>query len=279
MMNKRCRDAISVIATLTVLWVALPSCSNNEAEAEPPIASANTPPVESKPKAQDKERPTNAKLFGEQMHKSGVGLTASEEQAALKAFLRVWSKHKPIYKSSFLGVRTFQNPLDAWVVQEVISEVAPDVIVEAGTANGGSALLWAMIQREVNPAGRVITIDIEDRREERAKQHPLARKRVDFLLGSSTAPQVVESVRSRVAGKKVLVLLDSLHTKEHIANELAAYAPMVPVGSYVIVQDTPLGGVAAIREFLAENDQFEVDRDRERFVLTNSMLGYLKRVR
>jgi len=77
----------------------------------------------------------------------------------------------------------------------------------------------------------------------------------------------------------VLVLLDSLHTKEHIANELAAYAPMVPVGSYVIVQDTPLGGVAAIREFLAENDQFEVDRDRERFVLTNSMLGYLKRVR
>ena len=67
--------------------------------------------------------------------------------------MRVWSKHKPIYKSSFLGVRTFQNPLDAWVVQEVISEVTPDVIVEAGTANGGSALLWAMIQREVNPAG------------------------------------------------------------------------------------------------------------------------------
>jgi cephalosporin hydroxylase len=77
----------------------------------------------------------------------------------------------------------------------------------------------------------------------------------------------VAEVKRRVQGKRVLVLLDSLHTKEHVAAELAAYAPLVPVGSYLIVQDTgvgpvgsSIGGRAAIDEFLAANDGWIADR-------------------
>jgi cephalosporin hydroxylase len=224
-------------------------------------------------------RPTNRSLFAEQITQGAEGFTPEDEAAAVSEFRRVWAKHQPVFRSRFLGVRTMQNPLDAWVVQEVIVEVVPDVIVEAGTAYGGSSLLWSMLLREVNPEGRVITIDIEDRREERARQHPLARGHVDFLHGSSTDPAIIAEVKSRVGGRRVLVLLDSLHTREHIAAELAAYAPLVAKGSYVIVQDTPLGGEEAIAEFIARDDRFVVDRSRERFVLTNSRSGYLKRVR
>lgn len=83
----------------------------------------------------------------------------------------------------------------------------------------------------------------------------------------------------RAQGKRVLVLLDSLHSAEHVAAELEAYAPLVAVDSYVIVQDTRMGPIAAIKAFLAANDSFVADRSRERYPDTNSVRGYLKRVR
>jgi cephalosporin hydroxylase len=135
-----------------------------------------------------------------------------------------------------------------------------------------------MLLENVVPDAEVITIDIEDRREPAARTHRLA-ERIEFLLGSSTDPTIVEQVRRRVAGKRVMVLLDSLHTKEHIAEELAAYAPMVSVGSYIVVQDSWFGGAVAVDEYVAAHPAYEIDRSRERFRLTNSVRGYVKRIR
>ena len=47
----------------------------------------------------------------------------------------------------WLNIKTSQNPDDVWIIQEIISEVRPDFIVETGTAYGGSAAIWAMILR------------------------------------------------------------------------------------------------------------------------------------
>src|SRR5262245_55559645 len=68
----------------------------------------------------------------------------------------------PENRTKWLGIDTLQNPNDAWVHQEIIVDVKPDFIVETGTFKGGSTLLWAMILQQVNPKGRIITIDIED---------------------------------------------------------------------------------------------------------------------
>jgi cephalosporin hydroxylase len=206
-------------------------------------------------------------------------LDPGDEDPRLGAFRDLWGEHMPVFRSRFLGVRTLQNPMDAWVIQEIITEVAPDYIVETGTYQGGSAALWALILENVNPDGRVITIDIEDQRDPAAVALAISQRRVDFLVGSSTAPEIVAEVERRVRGGRVLVILDSLHSKEHVADELAAYAPLVPVGSYVIVQDTPVGPIHAIDEFLAANDTFVADRERERFLLTNTQRGYLRRAR
>lgn len=46
---------------------------------------------------------------------------------------------------------TWQHPFDLWVAQEILSEVRPDFVVEAGTFQGGSAIIWAMILEHVNP--------------------------------------------------------------------------------------------------------------------------------
>ena len=95
----------------------------------------------------------------------------------------------------------------------------------------------------------MITIDIKDQRTRPAKRLPISKRRVDFLQGSSTDPAIVAEMHRRAKGKRVLVLLDSLHSKEHVATELAAYALLAPVGSYVIVQDTTTGPLPAIDEF------------------------------
>jgi len=174
-----------------------------------------------------------------------------------------------------------------WVTQEIFFEVEPDFVVETGTFAGGSAALWATILEQINPDARVITIDIKNWSAE-ARKLPIVQRKVDFLLGSSTDPAIVTEVARRVAGKQVVVILDSLHKRAHVLAELEAYAPLVPVGSYIIVQDTGIGvptygmGWAgdAVRDFLASRDDFEVDLTRdERFLITNNARGFLKRVR
>jgi cephalosporin hydroxylase len=202
------------------------------------------------------------------------GLDAEAQRNAMAE----WRK-APVFQNKFLGIRTLQNPTDAWILMEIFWEVKPDLIIEAGTFHGGSAVLWAIIMEHINPDAQVITIDIEDQREPSAKSLPIAQERVTFLLGSSMAPDVVAEVQRRAKGKRVMVLLDSLHSKEHVAAELAAYAPLVPVGSYIVVQDTPVGPLAAIDEFLEANKNFMADRSRERYAGTNSVRGYLRRVR
>lgn len=212
---------------------------------------------------------------------------AGNPDETISAFARLWAQRVNFYGGSrFLGVETLQNPTDAWVTQEIIHEVKPDFIVEAGTFKGGSALFWAMVLEEVNPVGRVITIDIRDYVTD-AKDRALWKERIDFLVGSSTDPAIVDEVRRRVQGGRVLVILDSLHSPDHVYDELQMYSPLVSVGSYVIVQDTGLGSnrlayelaAGGVRRFLKEGGGFEVDEGRERFMITNNPRGYLRRVR
>jgi cephalosporin hydroxylase len=194
--------------------------------------------------------------------------------------------------SKWLGVTAAQNPNDVWIHQEIITEVKPDFIVEAGTMSGGSALIWGMVLQQVNPQGRVITIDIDDGnlKLEGAMNVPIWKERIEFIKGSSTDPKIVAELAKRVQGRKVLVILDSDHSKKHVLEELKAYSPMVPVGSYLIVQDTNINGhpvlkdfgpgpYEAVEEFLATNKQFEIDKKRERFLFTMHPNGYLKRVK
>lgn len=195
------------------------------------------------------------------------------------------------WKNQWLGVSTLQNPNDVWITQEIITDVKPDFLVETGTYHGGSAALWAMVLDQVNPGGRVITIDIEDKIAA-ARDLPIFQQKVDFLLGSSTAPEIIDEVKRRVQDKTVMVLLDSNHTKEHVLKELELYSPLVPVGSYIVVQDTNVNGHPiypkgfsgpgpweAVQEFLASDDHFQSDRSRERLLFTMHPRGYLKRVK
>ncbi len=215
----------------------------------------------------------------------------ARERKIVENFHKIWhSKQNTWWENKWFGVRALQNPMDVWITQEIIVETKPDFIVETGTFYGGSALLWATILQQINPNGRVITMDIEDHTQE-VQNLPLWKEKVDFFLGSSVAPEVVEAVRKRVKGKKVMIILDSDHHKDHVLKELFAYSPVVQPGGYMIVQDTNLsshpvkqvtfsgpGPMEAVEEFLAVDKHFEPDQSRERLLFTFCPRGFLKRV-
>jgi cephalosporin hydroxylase len=196
--------------------------------------------------------------------------------------------HDVLYESDawtqarWLGAQALKNPLDLWVYQEIVFETRPALIVETGTYRGGSALYLGSLCDLVGE-GEVVSIDIEPVRED-YPQHP----RVTYLGGrSSTEPAVVDEVRERARGRSILVILDSDHSQAHVEAELAAYAPLVPIGCYVIVEDSNIGRIRkdlmpgpreAIETFLATTSDFVVDRDREKFLITFNPSGYLRRV-
>ena len=184
----------------------------------------------------------------------------------------------------WLGIHILKNPLDLWIFQEIIFNLKPDVIIETGTKYGGSALYLASLCDLINN-GRIITIDIEDQ-----KGKPV-HNRMEYLLGSSTSELISDQVKKQIKNnEKVLVILDSDHSKEHVLNELRIYSSLVSKGSYIIVEDTHLNGnpidplfgpgpMEAVHEFLKENKNFEIDYTKEKFYMTWNRNGYLKRIK
>lgn len=185
----------------------------------------------------------------------------------------------------WLGQDVEKTPWDCWIYQEIIWETRPDFVIELGVASGGSAHFFASVLDMVHH-GEVIAIDLS-----LGKARPPDNKRVQYLEGSSTAPETLEQVRSRVAGKRVLVVADSRHEKNHVLAEMRAYAPLIHVGGYLIVEDTlndvmgfhavPVEGPqAATHAFLADNEAFVLDRRlAERYVMTLNPDGFLRRVK
>lgn len=183
----------------------------------------------------------------------------------------------------WLGVPAQKCPFDLWIYQEILHEVRPDLIVETGTADGGSALFLASVC-DLLRNGRIVTIDVWD------KPGRPNHERISYLHGSSTDPAIVQRVRKLVAGDdRVMVVLDSDHGKEHVLAELHAYASLVTLGSYLIVEDTNVNGRPvlpdfgpgpgeAVEEFLRGRSEFVVDRAREKLLMTFNPMGYLKKV-
>lgn len=191
---------------------------------------------------------------------------------------------QPWAPPSWRGVPCQKLATDLWALGELVMRLRPGLILELGTAAGGTALFLADVLALSGSLGQVLTVDPAPVR--------LVHSRVTCLTGDSLDPAI--QTRAAIAagglpqGLAVLVLLDSDHRAAHVAAELAAYAPLVTVGSYCVVEDTnlgatvlpghgpgPAGPVAAW--VAAHPDQWVVDTAVEPPLTTNPG-GYLRRV-
>jgi cephalosporin hydroxylase len=193
-----------------------------------------------------------------------------------RQWLAVGWTQKYSYSFTWMGRPVIQLPEDLIRIQEVIHRVEPDVIVETGVAHGGSLVFYASLCK-ASGRGRVVGIDVEIRPHNRRaiEAHPLA-SYITLIEGSSTDPAVLDRVRAAIRpSERVLVLLDSCHTRAHVLAELEAYGPLVSVGSYVVAADGIMADVAgrggapaawawdnpqeAAREFAARDPRFHLE--------------------
>lgn len=186
----------------------------------------------------------------------------------------------------WMGIPAFKNPLDAWIYQEIIWYVKPDVVIEIGSASGGSTLYLAHLLDLIGQ-GEVISIDCD--RSTFQAAHP----RIITVTGNSSAPDIVRTVAQRCNEKSVLIIHDGDHSRQQVLNDLISYASLVSLNSYFIVEDGIIdlfgpndgigtvseGPLVAIDQFLQLNNQFEIDQSKERYLLTYNPHGFLKRIR
>lgn len=217
------------------------------------------------------------------------------------------------YNFSWLGRPIIQYPQDIVAMQELIWQVKPDLIIEAGIAHGGSLILSASMLAlldycEAAEAGkrldpkaserRVLGIDIDIRAHNRAavEAHPLSH-RIDMIEGSSIASETIAQVHKIAKGyQRVLVCLDSNHTHDHVLAELEAYAPLTSLNSYCIVFDTVIEDLpremypdrpwapgdnpkTAVKKYLETHSEFIIDKAIDnKLLISVAPDGYLRRV-
>ena len=214
------------------------------------------------------------------------------------------TKNRYSYNFSWMGRPIIQYPQDLVAVQEIIWEVKPDLIIETGVAHGGSAVFFASLLELNSQCGGpkdaevwCVEIDLRVHNREALVAHPMY-PRLRIFDGSSVDVKIAALIAEKAAKcERVMVILDSNHTHEHVLGELNLYASLVSVGSYCVVFDTvieDLDGVefvdrpwgkgnnpkTAVAEFLKRNSDFEVDYSiDEKLLISAAPGGYLKRVK
>lgn len=252
--------------------------------------------------------------FKQQVQENICNAGADKELAKLtRQWVLCAGRHGYSYNFSWLGRPIIQMPQDIVAIQELIWEIKPDLIIETGIAHGGSLILSASMLALLdmcdgiesgdlfdpkNSRRKVLGVDIDIRTHNRTaiEAHPMA-SRIQMIQGSSIAPEIIERVRAVAANySRVLVLLDSNHTHEHVLAELQAYGTLTSKGSYCVVYDTFIEDAptellgdrpwapgnspkTAVWEFLKTHPEFEVDkRIEQKLLITVSPDGYLRRV-
>jgi cephalosporin hydroxylase len=189
-----------------------------------------------------------------------------------------------IWENTFWhGHQILKCPMDMWIYQELIWKIKPDYIIETGTFRGGSALYYSHLF-DLQGQGEVITIDVMER--PNRPEHD----RIHYLIGSSSDAEIFSQVQSMIGeNKKVMVVLDSDHSRDHVFKEMQLWHSMVSQNSYMIVEDSNVNGypvrpdfgpgpMEAINDFLQINNMFEIDKSQEKFLITQNPRGYLKKL-
>ena len=205
--------------------------------------------------------------------------------------------NKYSYQFDWLGVPIIQMPEDLILFQDIVYKTQPDLIIETGVARGGSVVFWASIQKLCGINGKVLGVDIDIRQYARnAIINSNFKDEIYLIEGSSVEDQVVSQVKNYVLQhKKIMVVLDSNHTHEHVLSELEIYSKFVTKDCFMLVLDTVIDDLnidpdrswgpgsspkSAVKEFMLKNSaEFTREQSYEdRALLSVAPYGYWRKI-
>jgi cephalosporin hydroxylase len=236
----------------------------------------------------EKDRLTNAQSLAQD----------NELQNLAVEFIAKSDKHHHAYQWNWLGMPIIQATEDIIAAQELVWQVQPDVIIETGIAWGGSMVFYASMLQLIGK-GKIIGIDVAlpQKNIDAIMKYPFS-NRIELIQGSSIDTVIVDQVKSKIKpGDKVMLMLDSNHTHEHVLEELKLYAPLVTKDSYIIVSDTVVEFIppqthrprpwgpgdnpkTAVDAYLKTTDRFALDSYyNAKVLITFDKGGYIKCVK
>jgi len=210
-----------------------------------------------------------------------------------KKWMQLSVDSKYSYQFDWLGAPIIQMPGDLIVFQEIVHKTQPDLIIETGVARGGSMIFWASIQKLCGITGKVLGVDIDIRKHaQNAINDSKFKNEIHLIQGSSIEQKVIDQVAIIVSQhKRVMVILDSNHTHDHVLTELEIYSKFVTRDCFLIVLDTVIDDLTqdterpwgpgsspktAVNEFMAKNtNKFTLEKSYEqKVVLSVAPHGY-----
>lgn len=204
------------------------------------------------------------------------------DKEAVDKFHKIYYNSGAYQFTEWEGIRIYKYPSDLFLYSEIIFKNKPDIIIETGTLYGGSALFFARLF-DIIGNGRVISMDITYKN---TPKHP----RIKYIISNSVEPSLIIQLKKLCKNKKIMVILDSNHHKEHVLREMELYGELVSKNQYMVVEDGSIGHIVfknfgegpyeAIKSFMFKNSDFKIDKKIEnKFLITQNTNGYLLKVR
>ncbi len=137
----------------------------------------------------------------------------------------------------FFTVKTMQIPTEITALASAVEALHPKIILEIGTARGGTLLIWSSLASE-----KVITCDLQDM----GAQGPLYRAfpptgsacQVTLLSGDSHSAEFKQRVAKELGGKKAdFIFIDGDHTVEGVTADYNDYREFVRPGGIIAFHD------------------------------------------
>jgi cephalosporin hydroxylase len=210
------------------------------------------------------------------------------------------NKHNYGYQWEWCGVPIIRHPDDIVLQQEIMWNLKPTRVIETGVARGGSLVLSASLMSMIGTVPRVLGLDIQILPHAHGSLKSwIDEGDIELFEGDSTSDAAISRVKTFInkVSEPCLLILDSNHSHEHVLSELTSLAPLLPIGSIVIVADTiveempenyypnrPWGRgnnpYTAAQQFLKINGNFEMSLQwSQRSLLGECRNGILQRTK
>jgi len=171
----------------------------------------------------------------------------------------------------YMTVKTLQIPYEITLLAETVQALKPKIILEIGTARGGTLLIWSHLASE-----RVITCDLNDMSLQRSLYSrfppPGSRCKVTLLSGNSHDANFKAQLAKELNGEKAdFLFIDGDHTEGGVEADYNDYKEFVRPGGLIafhdIIENQPLEinqvyhlwkrikPGAEVQEFIADKNQ------------------------
>jgi cephalosporin hydroxylase len=191
------------------------------------------------------------------------------------------------FNQKYRGLNMIKNPFDLVIYEELFWEIKPTVVIEIGNRYGGFSLWLRDRMKLVGVDGKIITIDIEPLADGNFKEYKS--DKFISIVGDCNSSETIEKVKKNIKKDDVVMIVeDSSHAFDNTYKVLENYKDIVTVGSYLVIEDgicdiidlgVNPGPMKAVEEWINDNKEFEIDRSKERYIMTYNPKGYLKRIK